>query len=80
MVREEVLLAIPDAPLCRDDCPGLCPVCGVDLESSPDHGHPEERDERWSVLARSAWVVAACCWLITTVDSSGGVQRAQLQR
>ena len=50
MVREEVLLAIPDAPLCRDDCPGLCPVCGVDLQSSPDHGHPEERDERWSVL------------------------------
>ena len=50
MVREEVLLAIPDAPLCRDDCPGLCPVCGIDLQSSPDHGHPEERDERWAVL------------------------------
>jgi uncharacterized protein len=50
MVREEVLLAIPDAPLCRADCPGLCPVCGIDLQSSPDHGHPEERDERWAVL------------------------------
>jgi uncharacterized protein len=50
MVREEVLLAIPDAPLCRDDCPGLCPVCGIDLQSSLDHGHPEERDERWAVL------------------------------
>ena len=50
MVREEVLLAIPDAPLCRDDCPGLCPMCGVDLQSSPEHGHPEERDERWAAL------------------------------
>ncbi len=50
MVREEVLLAIPDAPLCRADCPGLCPVCGIDLQASPDHGHPEERDERWAVL------------------------------
>ena len=50
LVREEVLLAIPDAPLCRGDCPGLCPACGVDLQSSPDHGHPEERDERWAVL------------------------------
>ncbi len=35
MVREEVLLAIPDAPLCRDDCPGLCPVCGADLQTAP---------------------------------------------
>jgi uncharacterized protein len=50
MVREEVLLVIPDAPLCRADCPGLCPICGADLQTSPDHGHPEERDERWAVL------------------------------
>ncbi len=50
MVREEVLLAIPDAPLCREDCPGLCQVCGIDLQSSPEHGHPEERDDRWAVL------------------------------
>ena len=31
MVRENVLLGVPDAPLCRDDCPGLCPICGADL-------------------------------------------------
>ena len=35
MVREEVLLAIPDAPLCRSDCPGLCPICGADLAEGP---------------------------------------------
>ena len=35
MVREDVLLGVPDAPLCRDDCPGLCPTCGADLADGP---------------------------------------------
>jgi uncharacterized protein len=29
-LEQEVLLAIPQHPLCRDDCAGLCPVCGGD--------------------------------------------------
>lgn len=28
-MRELILLAIPDNPLCRDDCKGLCPQCGA---------------------------------------------------
>ena len=32
-IREAVLLALPLNPLCRDDCPGLCPRCGKSLES-----------------------------------------------
>ena len=28
--RELLLLELPVAPKCRDDCRGLCPVCGVD--------------------------------------------------
>jgi len=31
MLREQVLLASPMQPLCDDDCLGLCPVCGQDL-------------------------------------------------
>ena len=31
MVRELALLDAPEAPLCRPDCTGLCPVCGIDL-------------------------------------------------
>jgi uncharacterized protein len=50
MVREEVLLAMPDAPLCRPDCPGLCPVCGADLTENPCGCDPSVRDERWAVL------------------------------
>ncbi|MCL1909941.1 MAG: YceD family protein [Kiritimatiellaeota bacterium] len=30
-IREAILLALPSNPLCRDDCPGLCPRCGKPL-------------------------------------------------
>jgi uncharacterized protein len=50
MVREGVLLGIPDAPLCRPDCAGICPTCGADLNAGPCDCAPTVRDERWSVL------------------------------
>lgn len=40
-IREAIQLAAPIAPLCRPDCPGLCPVCGEELASGP-HVHAEE--------------------------------------
>ena len=41
LVREAIQLAEPIAPLCRPDCPGLCPVCGESLEAGPhDHAEP----------------------------------------
>jgi len=30
LVREQFVLAVPFAPVCKDDCLGLCPQCGVD--------------------------------------------------
>lgn len=50
MVREEVLLGVPDAPLCRPDCPGLCATCGADLQAAPCDCRAEVRDERWAAL------------------------------
>lgn len=50
VVRDAVLLALPQAPLCSEDCPGLCPECGgkrVELET--DHRH-EKIDPRWAAL------------------------------
>ncbi|MDQ0376777.1 YceD family protein [Amycolatopsis thermophila] len=50
LVRDAVVLALPQVPLCREDCPGLCPECGgkwADLE--PGHGH-ETIDPRWAAL------------------------------
>ena len=32
-VREELALAVPPYPLCREDCAGLCPRCGADLNA-----------------------------------------------
>jgi uncharacterized protein len=34
-VREEVALAVSAYPLCRQDCAGLCPRCGADLNDGP---------------------------------------------
>jgi uncharacterized protein len=48
--RDAVALALPDKILCREDCAGLCPVCGRDLNAEP-HEHEEEAgDERWAAL------------------------------
>lgn len=33
LFREQFVLAVPYAPLCREDCKGLCPQCGTDLNS-----------------------------------------------
>lgn len=40
-VRDAIELAEPIAPLCREDCPGLCIVCGLELATGP-HDHPDD--------------------------------------
>jgi len=48
--RDAIALRIPDQIVCRDDCAGLCPVCGKNLNREP-HVHEEEvTDSRWSAL------------------------------
>ncbi|MGV9794502.1 MULTISPECIES: YceD family protein [unclassified Gordonia (in: high G+C Gram-positive bacteria)] len=50
-IIDAVALELPMSPLCSDDCPGLCPVCGVRLAiAEPGHGH-EIIDPRWAGLA-----------------------------
>jgi uncharacterized protein len=49
-VRDAIALALPEQILCREDCAGLCPVCGKDLNAEP-HEHAErELDPRWAPL------------------------------
>jgi uncharacterized protein len=49
-VRDAVVLTLPTNPLCRPDCPGLCPECGVHFDDLPaDHRH-EIIDPRWAAL------------------------------
>ena len=50
VVRQDVLVAAPIHLLCRDDCRGLCPQCGQNLNEGPCDCKPEI-DPRWSALA-----------------------------
>ena len=50
-IVDAVGLALPFAPVCSEDCPGLCPECGIALASAgPDHRH-DLIDPRWAKLA-----------------------------
>lgn len=50
--RDALALSLPRAILCREDCAGLCPVCGADLNvAGADHHHEAEPDPRWAKLS-----------------------------
>jgi uncharacterized protein len=51
--RDALVLALPPKLLCREDCRGLCPVCGANLnEADPDeHRHEAAPDARWQKLS-----------------------------
>ncbi|MEU7637205.1 MULTISPECIES: YceD family protein [unclassified Streptomyces] len=49
VLRDAVVLALPLQPVCREDCPGLCPDCGARLADDPDHHH-DAVDMRWAAL------------------------------
>ncbi|NLC99059.1 MAG: DUF177 domain-containing protein [Actinomycetales bacterium] len=50
VLRDAVVLRLPQNPLCNQDCPGLCPECGARLADDPDHTHGPAIDPRWSAL------------------------------
>jgi uncharacterized protein len=51
--RDALALTLPTQLLCRDDCAGLCPVCGVNLnEAGPEHRHERQPDPRWAALSK----------------------------
>ena len=50
VVREIVLLDAPSTPLCRPDCPGLCPSCGARLAETTCGCSAPPPDPRWGAL------------------------------
>ncbi len=49
--RDALALALPAQIVCREDCLGLCPVCGENLNrAAPGHAHEREPDPRWAAL------------------------------
>jgi uncharacterized protein len=51
-VRDALLLALPTRLLCSEECRGLCPVCGADLNAADpeEHRHEQAGDPRWAKL------------------------------
>lgn len=50
LVREEILLAVPTRVLCREDCKGLCPLCGIDRNAGSCRCEIVDGDGRWQEL------------------------------
>lgn len=50
MLRDAVVLELPQAPLCRPECRGLCPTCGEDLNAQSCGCEEAPTDPRWAAL------------------------------
>lgn len=48
--RDAYALALPAQLVCREDCAGLCPECGANLNEVPGHAHERAPDPRWAKL------------------------------
>ncbi len=53
VVRQDLLLALPAHPLCRETCAGLCPQCGQNWNEGPCDCQPDHLDLRWSALLKN---------------------------
>lgn len=50
-IIDAVGLVLPFSPVCRPDCPGLCPECGIALDNAEAGHHHDNIDPRWAKLA-----------------------------
>lgn len=50
VIKEQVLLALPMQRICREDCKGICPVCGANRNETLCECHEEPADDRWRAL------------------------------
>ena len=49
--RDALALALPTQIFCRDECLGLCALCGANLNDDPEHTHERAPDPRWAKLS-----------------------------
>jgi len=50
LVKEEIMLAMPGHTLCQDECKGLCPSCGTNLNEGNCDCATSQIDSRWEKL------------------------------
>jgi DUF177 domain-containing protein len=49
-IREDIILELPQRALCQEDCRGLCPQCGKNLNEGSCQCHPKQENLRWHAL------------------------------
>ncbi len=52
--REALMLTVPDVPLCREDCSGLCALCGANLNVQTCTCEGSSTDSRWDGLKQAS--------------------------
>ncbi len=52
VVREQILLAVPMRQLCREECKGLCPICGENLNQRSCNCKKEVKDSPFAILKK----------------------------
>jgi uncharacterized protein len=50
LVRDALVLELPLAPRCAEECAGICPSCGADRNTSPCACTVDDLDPRWAAL------------------------------
>jgi DUF177 domain-containing protein len=50
IVKEQILLAVPTRTLCREECKGICPECGIDRNTGECKCVANDIDPRWAAL------------------------------
>ncbi len=50
--HDSICLSVPMKPLCKDDCKGLCPICGINLNEEYCSCGEEKSDPRWAPLKK----------------------------
>jgi uncharacterized protein len=50
LMQEQLYLSLPMKPLCSDDCKGLCPLCGTNLNRGTCECQPNREDPRFAAL------------------------------
>jgi uncharacterized protein len=50
ILREHILLSLPMQRICKDDCQGICPICGLNRNTGACNCHVKLGDDRWAAL------------------------------
>jgi len=52
ILREQILLLLPMQKICKEDCRGICPVCGRNRNEAPCECRVPVKDDRWQALRK----------------------------